>query len=218
MKKKYILPATFALTLITFVLFGLSGKPLAVVPLPEDPRPPDPPPPNLPIDEPVRAISDDEDPAPGASSNAAAPRLVDVPWPNTRRDFVVTSLPPIKSNIKTGTIPIDWVDPRATDRNLPPSVVSWNDLDRVPHARLQPAPVYPFALRHQRAEGTVVVEFLVDEMGNVYSPVVLSATTPGFEEAALHAVARWKFEPGSKHGRRVRFRMSVPLVFRISGE
>jgi TonB family protein len=50
------------------------------------------------------------------------------------------------------------------------------------------------------------------------APSVLSATTPGFEEAALHAVARWKFEPGSKHGRRVRFHMSVPLVFRISEE
>jgi TonB family protein len=64
----------------------------------------------------------------------------------------------------------------------------------------------------------VMVEFLVDEMGKVYSPIVLSATTPGFEEAALQAVARRKFEPGSKHGRRVRFHMSVPLVFRISEE
>jgi hypothetical protein len=112
MKKKYILPAAFALTLITFVLFGLSDKPPIVVPPPDDPRPPDPLPPNLPIDEPVRAISDDENPAPGSSSHAAAPRLVDVPWRNTRRDFVVTPLSPIKSNIKTGTIPIDWIDPR----------------------------------------------------------------------------------------------------------
>jgi hypothetical protein len=44
---------------------------------------------------------------------------------------VVTPLPPIKSNITTGTIPIDWVDPRTTDRNLLPRVVCWIELDRV---------------------------------------------------------------------------------------
>jgi TonB family protein len=218
MKKKYILPATFVLALILFVLIGRSGKPPTAVRPPNDPRPPDPLPPNLPIDEPMRAISDDENPAPQSSSYAAAARLVDVPWRNTRRDFVVAPLPRIKCDIMTGTIPIDWVDPRAVDRNLPPRVVSWNNLDHVPHARLQPGPVYPSALRHQHAEGMVMVEFLGDEMDNVYSPVVLSATTPGFEEAARHAVARCKFEPGSKRGRRVRFHMSVPLVFRIGEE
>jgi outer membrane biosynthesis protein TonB len=37
----------------------------------------------------------------------------------------------------------------------------------------------------------------------------------GFADAALRAVARWKFEPGLKNGRHVRFRMSVPIMFRI---
>jgi protein TonB len=36
-----------------------------------------------------------------------------------------------------------------------------------------------------------------------------------FEEAALRAVARWKFEPGRRDGRIVRFKMSVPIVFRL---
>jgi protein TonB len=89
------------------------------------------------------------------------------------------------------------------------------NLDRVPRARLQPAPDYPFSMRSRGGEGTVVVEFLVDEAGNIYSTAVLRATNPGFEEAALRAVARWKIESGYKDGRKVRFRMSVPLVFRI---
>jgi protein TonB len=36
-----------------------------------------------------------------------------------------------------------------------------------------------------------------------------------FDEPTLRAVARWKFEPGRKDGRAVRFRMSVPVVFNV---
>ena len=70
-------------------------------------------------------------------------------------------------------------------------------------------------MRSRRIEGTVVIEFLVDESGSVCRTAVLRATNPGFEEAALRAVARWIFKSGYKDGRRVRFRMSVPVIFRI---
>ena len=65
---------------------------------------------------------------------------------------------------------------------------------------------------------TVVVQFLVDEAGNGYDPMVLSATAPGFEDAVLRAVARWKFEPGTRNSRRVRFRMNVPVVFHVGAD
>jgi TonB family protein len=60
-----------------------------------------------------------------------------------------------------------------------------------------------------------VVEFLVDLEGRVYETSVLQATDSGFIDEALRAVGRWRFEPGRCAGRKVRFRMSVPVVFRI---
>ena len=82
-------------------------------------------------------------------------------------------------------------------------------------ARVQPAPEYPYELRVRGIEGTVWVEFLVDESGRVYNPVVLRATAPGFEEAVLRAVTKWRFEPGLKKGRPVRYRVSIPVVFSL---
>jgi protein TonB len=34
-----------------------------------------------------------------------------------------------------------------------------------------------------------------------------------FEAPALKAVKQWKFEPGKKNGKAVRFRMRVPITF-----
>jgi protein TonB len=60
-----------------------------------------------------------------------------------------------------------------------------------------------------------MVEFVVDESGNVLNPRVVSSSDRAFEENTLRAVAKWKFEPGRRDGRTVRFRMSVPVVFKL---
>lgn len=89
-------------------------------------------------------------------------------------------------------------------------------LDRTPRARVQPAPQYPMAMRSSGVEGSVVVEFTVDVQGQVISATVLSATNREFEEAAIRAVMKWRFEPGRRSGRVVPFRMAVPLEFRLN--
>jgi protein TonB len=61
----------------------------------------------------------------------------------------------------------------------------------------------------------VEVEFLVDKEGNVHNPVVLRASHPGFIDPTIRAISRWTFEPSHSGGRRVRFRMSVPMMFTI---
>jgi outer membrane biosynthesis protein TonB len=48
------------------------------------------------------------------------------------------------------------------------------------------------------------------------NPYVISRTDPLFEEAALRAVGHWRFAPGRHHGRVVRFKMAVPIVFRMN--
>jgi protein TonB len=86
-------------------------------------------------------------------------------------------------------------------------------LDRVPRAMVQPAPVYPDELRRQGVAGSVTVNFIVDTEGRVVKAVVVSSTHRGFEEPAVRAVLRWRFEPGTQSGRKVSFRMAVPIEF-----
>lgn len=93
------------------------------------------------------------------------------------------------------------------------SVFSIADLDQAPRAVYQPAPDYPGELRHKKIAGTVYVLFLVDQGGRVASPLVQKSTNPAFEQPALQAVKRWRFDPGKRNGQTVQFRMRVPITF-----
>jgi protein TonB len=86
------------------------------------------------------------------------------------------------------------------------------DLDQKPRVLYQPSPAMSRELR-QKAPATVYILFLVDARGNVVEPHVQKSTDPVFEKPALAAVKRWKFEPGKRGGKAVRFRMRVPITF-----
>ena len=94
-------------------------------------------------------------------------------------------------------------------------VVSSIDLDGAPRARVQGSPAYPPEARQAGLTGEVVVEFTVDESGAVLDPRTVRSTSRVFDDPALRAVARWRFEPGLRNGRPVRFRMAVPIVFKL---
>ena len=70
------------------------------------------------------------------------------------------------------------------------------------------------ALRRQKLDGSVSVVFIVGTDGRVVNPVVQSSTNPAFEQPALQAVRRWRFEPGQRNGKAVTFKMRVPIAFR----
>jgi protein TonB len=91
-------------------------------------------------------------------------------------------------------------------------IFSITDLDQRPRALYQPSPIVNQKMR-DRAPGTVYIIFLVDPRGRVESPRVQQSSDPVFEAAALAAVKQWKFEPGKRNGRPVRFRMRVPMTF-----
>jgi protein TonB len=96
-----------------------------------------------------------------------------------------------------------------------PQMLLRGDLDREPRYRARPAPDYPFAARQSGLEGEVVVEFDVDAAGSVAAARVLRSTDRMFEEPAIRAVLKWRFESGRKNGRAVAFRMAVPIVFSL---
>jgi periplasmic protein TonB len=76
-------------------------------------------------------------------------------------------------------------------------------LDKKPVPTFRAMPQYPIDLKRAGTEGEVHVRFIVDAQGNVREPVILRSTNPGFDEAVLVALSKWKFRPGEKGGAKV---------------
>ena len=90
------------------------------------------------------------------------------------------------------------------------------ELDRHPEPVVQVAPTFPFNLKRDSIEGRVIVDFVVDTEGRVLGATAVESSHPGFEEAAVTGVTRWKFRPGQRNGRPVNTRMRVPILFRLT--
>lgn len=94
-----------------------------------------------------------------------------------------------------------------------PAIPDFRNLDRNPRATVRPAPIYPDTLRRSATSGSVTVEFIVDTTGRVVTAEAVSWTHRDFVDPAVSAVLRWRFEPGTLNGRKVSFRMAVPIEF-----
>lgn len=75
---------------------------------------------------------------------------------------------------------------------------------------------YPEMARRAGIEGRVIVQFIVNEQGNVENPRVVRGIGGGCDEEALRVIRQVKFQPGMQRGRPVRVQFSLPVVFRLS--
>ncbi|MBT5901694.1 MAG: energy transducer TonB [Opitutaceae bacterium] len=89
-------------------------------------------------------------------------------------------------------------------------------LDSTPRAISQIAPRYPHDMRRSGIDGRVMVRMVVGPDGRVRSAEALKFSHRPFADAATKAVKKWKFEPGKRQGRRVAFRLTVPVLFTVS--
>ena len=85
-------------------------------------------------------------------------------------------------------------------------------------AGLQTRVIYPDAALRDDIDGMVVIEFVVDERGQVVDPLVVRSPDDRLSEAAIEAVLQSQFIPGQQRGRPVKVRFSLPVVFRIGDE
>ncbi len=74
---------------------------------------------------------------------------------------------------------------------------------------------YPEIAKKAGVEGRVIVQFIVDEQGNVVDPVVVRGIGAGCDEEAIRAVQQAKFKPGKQRGKPVRVKMSLPITFKL---
>jgi len=98
------------------------------------------------------------------------------------------------------------------------TVYPLSQLDVKPKALFQSAPQYPNLERIAGMTGQVVIEFIVQPDGEVGELSALKSTRKSFEDSAIAAVQKWKFEPGQKGGLAVGTRMQVPIIFNITDD
>ena len=67
-----------------------------------------------------------------------------------------------------------------------------------------PTVSYPEAARRSGLQGLVELSFLIDETGAVRNIEVVQSAGEIFDKAVVETVERWKYEPATKHGVRVK--------------
>lgn len=217
MNKRYVLPICFAAAAHGALLFGFtkSPRPIKAKEDTETRRVPF----VLTTEEPPIVEIERSETAPKGQPDAPQPLRGPEPLPIEITHQQTMALPPIarvssEDMQQWMNVPIGVSDGRISETWK--DVVTRDFLDNSPRTRFQVAPIYPFEAKKSGVSGQVTVEFGVDENGLVFNPRVVSSTDRVFEEASLRAVAKWRFEPGRRDGKVVRFRMAVPLVFTLN--
>lgn len=82
-------------------------------------------------------------------------------------------------------------------------------------AKLQKQINYPEMARKAGIEGRVIIQFIVNESGEVENPKVIRGIGGGCDKEALRVVKQAKFKPGRQRGQAVRVQYSLPIVFRL---
>lgn len=75
--------------------------------------------------------------------------------------------------------------------------------------------IYPEVARAAGIEGRVVLQFIVDQEGNIINPRVIRGIGGGCDQAALKALEGAKFQPGLQRGRPVKVSYSLSISFNL---
>ena len=87
----------------------------------------------------------------------------------------------------TGSLAVLFTGPLPASADMPAT--------SAPKPLVRAKPAYPRAALRRGVEGSVLLEFSVDANGDVVSPRVLESRPRGvFDEAALEALSKWKYE------------------------
>jgi protein TonB len=90
------------------------------------------------------------------------------------------------------------------------------DIDSPPSPISKIQPTYPNSLLSKGIGGRTIIACVVDDKGMVTSTSIKqSAGHSDLDNAALSAVAKWKFKPATKSGRNVRASCLVPFNFEV---
>jgi protein TonB len=112
-------------------------------------------------------------------------------------------------NMKYGTMEFRPPAPPQTEFDI-------GQVDKMPQVISRIRPIYPLAAKQKNIQGVVVLKFMVTKEGTVRDVSVLKAKPKGyFEKAAMDAVKKWKFRPGTVGKEPVNTWMTAMVKFRL---
>ncbi|MCH8013124.1 MAG: TonB family protein [Candidatus Marinimicrobia bacterium] len=108
--------------------------------------------------------------------------------------------------------------PLPMEKNGPVKFVAYDE-PPVPiggYAAIQKNIVYPKSAKKNRIQGTVVVQFFVNEKGRVTGVnIVKGMPDTGLDEAAIQAIWNTRFKPAKQKGQPVGVWITLPINFRL---
>ncbi len=180
--------------------------------------------PTIALDQPPPPAPDEPEPAadqpadlPVDAADLAPPSQADLPSAVIDSPFVQKLQPTVATNLNRSagvTIPANLRPGVSAGANLG-KIFDLTALDQRPQARGPISASYPPGLKRSGLRGEVLVEFIVDAQGGVQNAFVVRSTHSGFEESALAAVQRTRFQPGRKGGAAVSTRVQIPIAFNL---
>ncbi|MCF7954818.1 MAG: TonB family protein [Phycisphaerae bacterium] len=158
--------------------------------------------------DPVQEI---EEPEPEEQPEEQPPKLADDVQPIDLQAMEIALNTGIGEGVGSGDFVVNLNKVVSESQNTD-ALFSIADLDQKPRVIYQTGVTLSKEAK-KRMPGRVKVIFIVDKNGRVENPVVKSASDPIFEKFAIATVKKWKFEPGKRNGKPVRFRMLAPVSF-----
>jgi periplasmic protein TonB len=113
-----------------------------------------------------------------------------------------------------GGIGTSALPPPPQQRRTPKIVRAGGNL-KAPRQTLYVKPEYPALAHEAHVSGTVVVDAVIDDRGNVVQARVVSGH-PLLIDAALKAVLQWKYEPTSLNGQPISVELQVQVRFDLN--
>jgi protein TonB len=146
----------------------------------------------------------------------APPSLADIPTVVPVEAFTQPLTPPPPPGMTaSGAITIPVLKPGANFGKNLSNLFDINNLDQRPVARVQPGPAYPYEMSRAGISGQVVIEFIIDENGDVIDTRVVRSSHREFELPAIQAVQKWKWKPGRRGGKAVKTKVSQQIEFNL---
>lgn len=91
-------------------------------------------------------------------------------------------------------------------------------LTRPPRAVHQVDPEYPASMRQLGIRARVVLSCIIDTEGRVRRTEVVQSDNPAFDQPAVDALLKWRFEPGLEDGVPVNTGMTETILFHLIGQ
>jgi periplasmic protein TonB len=75
---------------------------------------------------------------------------------------------------------------------------------------------YPKQAKRTGTEGQVIIQFVINKVGEPMDFQVLKGIGAGCDEEAIRVLAKSKWVPGRQRGQPVKVRMTLPVIFKLS--